>query len=148
MGKLWCLMVLYILQVLLHLTWVWLFFITVYETKAIILLTQERYLFWHEVLCKPLSFSSLSHSAIFLYSCCELQERKDGPEVYLQLISSSTWAIRLAIHLCIFLDGLWLTHDPPQWQHFPGWYFLLLIITLKYELFFSVNHCINICVVG
>lgn len=100
-------------------------------------------------VCKSLSFSSLSYSALFLYSYCEIQEFKDGPEVCLQLISSSTWAVRLAIHLCIFLDGSWLTHDPSQWQHFPGWYFLLLIIMLKYEfLFFSVNHYINIGVVG
>lgn len=135
MGKLWCLMVLYILQVLLHLTWVWLFLITVYETKAIILLTQERYLFWHEVLCKSLSFSSPSHSAFFLYSYCELQELKDGPEVYLLLVSSSTWAVRLAIHLCIFLDGSWLTMIPLNDSIFLGGIFCCWSLCLNMSYF-------------
>lgn len=102
-GELWCLMVLYILQVPLHPTGVWLFFITEYVTKATSLLTQEIHLLWPGVWCKSLIFSSLSHLMLLL-SATRTQRWTRGlaPINILRYLS-----IRLAIHLCIFLPNAW-----------------------------------------
>lgn len=125
-GELQCSMAFYVLQVRLCLTPVWLLFITYICDKGSLSFDSGK----ASVLGVMRVFDPFLPSPTLPLFCAPIvsYEFKDGPEVSLQLVSSGTWAIRLAIHLYIFLAN--------SWSH--------LIIVFSWVVFFCCwSLCLN-----
>lgn len=132
MGKLWCLMVLYSGTPTPHLSLA-IFHNCMRQRQSFF--DSGKGLIYSDIKCCVSWLLLPSPILPFFVLMLWATRTQRWTREYLQLISSSTWAIRLAIHLCIFLDGLWLTLIPLNDSIFLGGIFLLLIITLKYNLF-------------
>lgn len=100
-SELQYLMVLYVLQVLLHPTPIWLLFKLVYMRKATSSLAQKRHSPGLECDASSRSSPPLSHTAAFFAITFSAIRTQKGPEVWLQWVSSGTWALRLTLHFCI-----------------------------------------------